>query len=79
MGDRDFRITFVKKGQTRTLTYPGHTPYDAERDFLTDHPDGKVLSVIEDTTGITNTTRRTSRSDVTQMGDADGDVTFFRG
>lgn len=77
--DREWRITFAKNGQTRTLTYPGHTPYDAERDFITDHPDAEVLSVIEDTSGVTNTFNGTSYGTVIQMGDGDMDVSIFRG
>jgi hypothetical protein len=79
MSDRQFRITFRKGGQTRTLVYPGHTAYDAERDFTTDHPDAEVLTVIEDTVSIRNTFNGTSYGTVNQMGDVDGDVNYFRG
>lgn len=79
MSQRDFRITFVKKGATRTLTYPGHTQYDAERDFATDHPDATVLSICEVAMGVTNTFNGTANAPVVQMGDYDGDVHFFRG
>lgn len=79
MANRDFRITFTKGGRTRTLVYPGHTSYDAERDFTTDHPDAEILSIIEDSTGVTNTFNGTATGPVIQMGDYDGDVNFFRG
>ena len=67
MSNRSFRVTFLESGRHATLVYPGHTPYDAERDFTTDHPGARVLSVLEDTIGVV------------QMGDPDGDVDFFRG
>lgn len=76
---RQYRITFVKGGRTRTLTYPGFTTADAERDFNTDHPDAEVMSIIEDTRSVTNTFTGTANAPVVQMGDYDGDVNFFRG
>lgn len=79
MRDREFRITFTKSGSTRTLVYPGHTKYDAERDFTTDHPDATILSTIEDSTSVTNTFNGTATGTVIQMGDYDGDVNFFKG
>lgn len=79
MRDRDFRITFSKGGQIRTLAYPGRSSYDAQRDFTTDHPDAEILSVIEDNTGVTNTFNGTATGTVIQMGDYDGDVSYFRG
>ena len=79
MGNREFRITFTKGGQTRTLVYPGHTQHDAERDFTTDHPNATILSTIEDSTGVTNTFNGTATGTVIQMGDYDGDVHLFRG
>lgn len=78
MSYRDFRITFTKGARTQTLVYPGHTPYDAERSFTTDHPAATVLSVNEDTTGITNTLKKTGYGPPTQMGDYDGDVSYFK-
>ncbi len=79
MGNREWRITFVKGDRTRTLVYPGHTQYDAERDFTTDHPSATILSVIEDIRSVTNTFTGTAHAPVVQMGDYDGDVNFFRG